>query len=324
MVSTFNAGTAAAGSSQSYRFRYHGEGGAFFLLLLKNVFLSLITLGIYTPWAKVARRRYIWGNVDFHGQRLSFTGTGAELFIGYLKVGLVLIVLYGPSFAAAAMKEFQLQQVLSLLAALVLLVIAPFAIYRSRAYILSRTRWRGIRLGLTGSAGPYMKAFIGGALLSGLTLGFYSPWMAVKLKKIMTDNTRLGSQPFAYDGKGGELFVIWIKGLLLSIVTLGIYMFWMQAAMQRYHFEHTTLGGARFRFNLTGGHLFKIMLVQVFGTTFTLGIAFPWIATWTIRSLLEVAALEGQVDFDQIVQRAGTESAAGDALADALDVGLGV
>ena len=40
-------------------FQYHGDGGSLFVLLLKNVLLTLITLGIYLPWAKTARRQYL-------------------------------------------------------------------------------------------------------------------------------------------------------------------------------------------------------------------------------------------------------------------------
>src|SRR5688572_30372523 len=73
---------------ETYRMRFHGTGGAFFALLLKNVLLSIVTLWIYTAWAKVARRKFLWQNIEVHGQRLQFTGTGAELFLAYVKVGL--------------------------------------------------------------------------------------------------------------------------------------------------------------------------------------------------------------------------------------------
>ena len=56
---------------QSFRFGFHGEGGAFFLVLLKNVLLTLVTFGIYAAWAKTNRRKYIWSNVEIHGQRLT-------------------------------------------------------------------------------------------------------------------------------------------------------------------------------------------------------------------------------------------------------------
>src|SRR6266513_1520907 len=94
-----NASSAAATTTTtqetSYRFRYHGDGTAFFILILKNALLTLVTLGIYAAWAKAERRKYIWSNVEFHGQRLEFTGTGWELFKGYLKLIGAYLVLFG-------------------------------------------------------------------------------------------------------------------------------------------------------------------------------------------------------------------------------------
>src|SRR3954464_13779433 len=73
---------------------YRGEGGDLFFIVLKNVFLTLITLGIYSAWGKTARRAYMWKQVDIGGERLEYTGTGRELFRGYLKVALGYMVLF--------------------------------------------------------------------------------------------------------------------------------------------------------------------------------------------------------------------------------------
>jgi uncharacterized membrane protein YjgN (DUF898 family) len=316
----------APAETSGYRFRYHGDGTDLFVLILKNALLTLVTLGIYAAWAKAQRRRYIWSNVAFHGQRLEFTGTGLELFKGYLKVlAAYLLIFAAPAVVLALLGASPRVRVAAQAAGgLVLLILMPYAIYRSRAYLLSRTRWRGIRLGMVGSAGPYMRTFLLGSLLTVLTLGIYSPWVACQLRAITTNNMRFGSQPFRYDGNGRELFPIWIKGVLLTLVTLGIYGFWLQAALTRYHLAHTHFDGSHVRFGVTGGHLLKLTLVQVLGTTLTLGIAFPWIVTWAVREVLDRIDLVGTIDFDRIAQRAGQESATSDALADVLDVGLGI
>lgn len=311
-------------AGESYRFRYEGDGGDLFLVLLKNVLLTVVTFGIYAAWAKAARRRYIWSQVDFHGQRLAFTGTGKEMFIGYLKVAAAYFVLFGIPAIVGAVVGKGAQAVLQVGTFFLLMLLLPYAIYSSRAYILARTRWRGIKLGLVGSPWAYARTFIVGSLLTVLTLGIYSPWLSVKLRGMMTNNTRFGSAELSYDGNGRELFGIWWKGVLLTIVTFGIAWFWLQANMQRYHFAHTRLGNARFDFALTGGDLFKIALGHMFGTTFTLGVAFPWIATWSLRTVLGGISLQGHVSFDQIAQRTDAVSAASEGLADALGVDLGV
>ena len=56
----------------------------------------------------------------------------------------------------------------------------------------------------------------------------------------------------------------------------------------------------------------------------TLGLAFPWVAVWSLRRVAERVTFEGMIDFAAIAQRTVAAGAGGDALADALDVGLGV
>ncbi|MED5348372.1 MAG: DUF898 family protein, partial [Pseudomonadota bacterium] len=43
------------------RFQFHGEGGEFFRIWIVNLVLSIVTLGIYSAWAKVRTKRYFYG-----------------------------------------------------------------------------------------------------------------------------------------------------------------------------------------------------------------------------------------------------------------------
>ena len=74
------------------------DRGRLFGLLVKNAVLTFITLGIYRFWARAALRRYWWGSITIAGDPLEYTGTGLELFIGFLMfLGIMLPfgVLYG-------------------------------------------------------------------------------------------------------------------------------------------------------------------------------------------------------------------------------------
>jgi uncharacterized membrane protein YjgN (DUF898 family) len=309
---------------ESYRLEFRGEGSDFFVLLLKNVVLTILTLGFYSAWARTARRQFIWSNVEIHGQRLVYTGTGAEMFLAYVKVGLVYMAFMGLP-ALAGLFSTNARAIVQLLVLLPLLLLIPFAVYWSRAYLLSRTTWRGIRFGLSGEGQTsFVKTFLLGYLLSLVTLGLYAPYWNNDMRRILTDNTRFGTEPFRYDGNGRELFWITIKGVLLTLVTLGIYGFWLHAQLQRYYFAHTTFSGARGNFNVTGGTLLKLFLLNLFGTTLTLGLAFPWISVYTARTILTGLSFVGHIDFARIGQAAELGDAEGDALASALDVGLGI
>jgi uncharacterized membrane protein YjgN (DUF898 family) len=313
------------GPPAKYRLAYRGEGGAFFWQLLKNYLLCAITLSIYTPWARTALRKFIIGNIDFHGQRLVYTGTGKELFFGYLKVLAVLVAWGVLSWALQAVLPREMAPFVVVSMLVPFYVALPIIIYASRSYLLSRTEWRGIRFGLDPAGRkPYWSACIGGVLLTIFTLSIYGPFLRNRLIKLMTDNTSLGSERFHYDGVGKEFFWIAFKGFLLSIVTLGIYSFWSQANQLRYVATHTRLGNARGTSVITGGTLMGVTLGVLFGSMFSFGIAFPFLATWALDTVLPEFGLEGHIDFDRIAQQSASSSATGDALASVMHVGLGV
>jgi uncharacterized membrane protein YjgN (DUF898 family) len=306
-----------------HRLRFCGDGASLFLLILKNLFLTVITLGIYAPWARAERRRYIWGSTEIAGQRLVFTGTGLELFKGYLKVLVVYVAFAAiPPIVNRFVPGSQIY--VQVLLALALVGLIPFAVYWSRGYLLSRTKWRGIQFGLRPGAAPYAKVFLGGYLLTLLTLGIYAPVWLNRLRAILLERTRFGTEAFSYDGSNKDAFRIGIKGFVLSLLTLGFYYFWYAAEMNRFVMSHTSFMAARGRSELTGKDMLVIVGGSILGTALTLGLAFPWIAVWSTRRLLERITFVGEVDFALVLQRASAGNAASDALAHDLGVDLAI
>jgi len=323
MMQDFSASPAAPPVYQppTYRLAFHGAGGSLFLLILKNLFLTVITLGVYAAWARAERRKYMWSSTEIAGQRLVFTGTGLELFKGYLKVlaayiAFAFIPVIGNYFIPGS------RPILQIVLAVAVIFLVPFVIYWSRAYLLSRTRWRGIHFGLEPGAGAYAKTFIGGYLLTLLTLGIYGPVWLNRLRAILLNNTRFGTERFSYDGGNADAFWIGFKGFLFSVLTLGIYYFWYAAEMNRFVLSHTSFMGARGKSDLTAGDMFAILVGSVLGTALTLGIAFPWIMVWATRKVLDRITFVGEVDFALVAQRSSAGNAASDALAHDLGVDL--
>ena len=302
---------------------YRGQGGDLFLIVVKNVFLTLITLGIYAAWGKTNRRQYMWKQVEIAGERLEYTGTGKELFYGYLKVLAGYLAFFGVPSVAMRMSK-QVGGLLQLLGFIALMVILPYAVYWSRRFLLGRTRWRGIRFGLAGDAGAFAKTWWWGTFLTVVTLGLYGPIFANRLYGKIINNTRYGDAPFSYDGRDGDAFRIGMKGLLLSIVTLGIYSFWYRAELLRYRLSHIRFERAVGTIDISGGLIFKLTMINLFANAFTLGLAFPWTVTYTLQTVLERVRFLGGVDFARITQQPVTGNASGDTLAGALGVELGL
>ena len=74
---------------------YDGRMGEVAVIAVTNGLLGVLTLGFYRFWGKTRLRRYLWGRVSFHGDPFEYTGTGMELFVGFLVAIAVLIPLGG-------------------------------------------------------------------------------------------------------------------------------------------------------------------------------------------------------------------------------------
>lgn len=307
-----------------YGFEFKASGGDYVFLFLKHIFLTLLTFGVYFAWAKSERRAFIWQGLSFHGQAFRYTGTGLELFKGYL-IALVAYLLFVGVPALVSESNPELGGLIQIVFVLLFFALVPFVIYRSRNFLYNRTVWRGIRFGLAPDAKPFAKQFYIGTLLTVLTFGLYYPVQANRLHAIQLNRTHFGNMPFRYDGAD---FVVWkmaVKGYLLSLLTFGLYYFWYRAALERYQAEHTYIGpDAVLHSDLTGGKLFELFLINTFGLTLTLGLAFPWILMHSFRELARRYEVVGSIDFASVLQRDEAEDAASDSIADVFDLDFGL
>lgn len=116
--------------------RFHGKGGEYFAIWLVNALLTIITLGIYSAWATVRRRRYFLGNTEINGDRFDYHAKPMQILKGRLLVVAGIIAFY---ILAALMPQLALLFVLAFLALL------PWVIIRSWRYNAIMTSFRGVR-----------------------------------------------------------------------------------------------------------------------------------------------------------------------------------
>lgn len=195
-------------------------------LSIYNFVLRILTLGIHHFWGKTEVRRRVWSSIRLNGEPLEYTGTGRELFLGFLIVfGVILLptllvslgaaLLFGPESTA-----FKIFQVLIYVG---FVFLTGIAIFRAQRYRLNRTRWRGIRAGLDGSSLNYGWTYFWTLLLLPLTAGWIAPWRSTRLQRMVTENMRFGSQPFQFSGSSGPLYksfaLFWVLVAILAIAT---------------------------------------------------------------------------------------------------------
>jgi uncharacterized membrane protein YjgN (DUF898 family) len=306
------------------RLSFHGSGGTLFGIYLLNTLLTLFTLGIYSFWGKTKVRSYLWSQIELEGDCFVYHGTGKELMSGFSKAMLVFgIPLTVLNLLPNFLEPKEMLEIGSqVFTYIIVMLFIPVALVGARRYRLSRTSWRGIRFSFRGKTWDFMKIFLGGGCLTGLSLGFYYPFFAVRRQAFMMGNSYFGNRRFEFDGKGRDLFKPYLLALLLTLPTLGLSWFWFLAKKQRYFWRHTHLDAIRFRSTVTGGKLLALRLTNLLLLVITLGVAWSWVMVRNIRFVFTYLTLEGMIDLAMIRQEAQTASATGDVLAGLMDAGF--
>jgi uncharacterized membrane protein YjgN (DUF898 family) len=305
---------------------FSGRAGSLLGIHIVNVFLTLLTLGVYSFWAKARVRRYLFAQAELDGDRFAFHGRGLEMLVGFIKAiivfGLPLAALqYVPHLVDAGRP---VTVVTSVAAYALLTVILPVARTGARRYRLSRTSWRGIRFSFRGRTVEFVRIYVVGALLTMLTLGLYYPVFATRNQAFLIRQSHFGTARFNFDGRGAELLADFLYALLLTLPTLGFVWFWYVARQRRYFWNHTTLLTARFRATITGWHLFRLKLGNLMLILLTLGLGWPWATVRVARFWCRHLTLEGALDLAAIQQEAQPASATGEGLLGLLEADLDI
>ena len=127
--------------------RFTGSGSEYFRIWIVNLLLSIVTLSLYRPWAKVRRLRYFYANTLVDGHAFDFHGNPWKMLRGYLLVGLMFIA-YSVAGRFSAMA--------ALVAIAIVAVLWPALLRASMQFRLGNTSWRGLRFRFTGTlSGAY-------------------------------------------------------------------------------------------------------------------------------------------------------------------------
>ncbi len=300
---------------------FRGTGGTLFGLTIVNTILTVLTLGLYYPWAKVKYLQYYYQNSYLSGDPFSFHGTGGEIFKGFIRAILFIVVVVAAYTALILMKLTLLGIIVYLLGFMLLL---PIAMHGTLRYRLAKTSWRSIHFGYRGNLTALIKLCLKGFGLTLVTLGIYASWFEADLLTYLYRHIRFGNITLGFRGKGADLFVIHLKGLILSMLTMGIYSFWYFAELFRYYRQNTVAehNGQVYQLDsrVTAGDVFRLQVVNMLIIGFTFGLGFAWAQVRTMRFLAENIIIPEELNTDNVVQTEEDFSdATGDSMFDFLD-----
>lgn len=284
-------------SAAAVPLQFTGKAGEYFRIWIVNLCLSVLTLGIYSAWAKVRRKRYFYGSTMLAGSAFEYLGNPVAI----LK-GRILVVL---AFAIYSLSQ-HFVPLLSAVLLLAILVFLPWVIQRALQFNARNSTHRNVRFGFHGTKMDIFGLLLIGGLLVPLTLGMAYPFYFCMKRRIFVDNSAYGDRRFSFTATTGAYYVAALKVSLVfigfivgSIVTLGIGLLplylllraYAEATFARLAWRNTLLGEIRFECGWTAGGLFGLYFVNALAVLFSLGLLIPWAAIRTARYKLERISL---------------------------------
>jgi len=184
---TLPAMRASTADQDELPLSFTGSGREYFKIWIVNVVLSIVTLGIYSAWAKVRRERYFLNNTVLDYSAFEYHADPVKILKGRLLVASVLIV-------ANIAAEFS--PILNLLASLLFLVLLPWMISKAMRFRAHNTSWRGLRFRFTGGVGEAAKAWVLWPLGAALTLGILTPYALAAQRRYLVNHLHFGTEDF--------------------------------------------------------------------------------------------------------------------------------
>jgi len=210
-------GPPQASERAPQQLHFSGRGAEYFGIWIVNLLLTVITLGVYSAWAKVRRLQYFYRHTQLADSSFDFHGSPIKILIGRL---IALAMLAGYEFSV------RLQSRMTILVILALVLVMPWLLRNSFRFRLYNTSWRGTRFHFRGSAAGSYRVFLLNGFLTLITLYVMAPFMHQRLKAYQHDNSWFGRTRFSFHASAGQFYLIYLM-LLAAIV---VFFYLMSAA----------------------------------------------------------------------------------------------
>jgi uncharacterized membrane protein YjgN (DUF898 family) len=351
-------GIAGGTVSQSaiYAVEFTGSGKEYFKIWIVNLLLTILSVGLYSPWAKVRKNKYFYRNTRVAGSSFDYHGNPVSILRGRLLAVAILAALHFSQLHSVALYCFVL---------IVVALILPWMITRAFAFRLHNTSWRGIRMRFHGSVtSSYVVFFLYGALTI-ISAGICFPLLYQQIRLYFANNAAFGTTTGSMNVSAGEIYGVFIRTILISflvaivmiflggiflniigsasvragqiskttimfifVLIMAIYVLYriivqsfFRTRMTNLIWSHCILGNVTFESGQKARDLSSIVATNALLTFITLGFYWPWARTQLAKYHADTLIIHAPEGLNGFVADAGSVvAAAGEEVTEALDV----
>lgn len=323
---------------------FTGRGREYFGIWIVNLLLTLLTVGIYSAWAKVRRTQYFYRNTTLAGASFDYHGDPVAILKGRL-IAFALFVVYNVAGG--------FEPVLALAVFAIIAGVMPILLLRSLRFRAANTSWSGLRFRFDGDQRGAYGVFLRWPLVTGLSLYLLGPMWHQRLKAYQHNFLRFGTAPFAFDASVGAFYGVYLLAFVLVVLgvvvvgglvalgggevdpelapfvplaLVGIFFAvqpFLTAKLQNLVWNHTRIGPHRLESNVKAGRMAWIFFTNLLGIVLTLGLFRPFAEVRMARYRIESMALlaDGPID-DFVAAQQSAVSATGEGAADLFDIDI--
>lgn len=324
---------------------FSGKGFEYFQICIVNLFLTIITLGIYSAWATVRANQYLYGHTSIDGHSFQYHATPIQILKSRL-IAVALLILY--TFSSS------ISPLLSLALSLLLLCFIPWMIVQGLKFKTQMTSYRNVRFDFSGTKKDAFLYYLLYPLLSVFTLYLVLPWVIKKQLEFSIGNRHYGEHKFSVSLSNGSLYkivglsiapiILLVIGiallaapspekLLVSLIHFPIYFVAFFALFLIVSTIYSTLIWrettrntiiseiASFDSNLTVIGMLQLNFTNIIAIVCTLGLALPWTVVRSMRYACSHTQYQLEPKLEEVVGKADLkESALGDEVSNLFDV----
>jgi uncharacterized membrane protein YjgN (DUF898 family) len=244
--------------SQELAIEFHGTTRDYFRIWIVNLCLTLLSLGIFSAWAKVRKKRYLYSHTLLDRTPFQYLGLPMPILKGRIAAAILFVIYYASSHLFTTTLPYVIAAGL---------VLAPWVLSRAAAFNARYSAYRNMTFTFDGSYFAAMRRLYAWGIVPLLAIGSAFSWW---------NNPAYAGAAF---GLFGLFFPFWQRGIKHFIV------------------NHSSYGGERGNFSARNGQFFKaylmsgLILMATFGSVAALAIlmrqgGIPWQALFLLVPLL--------------------------------------
>ena len=331
-------------------FKFTGNASEYFRIWIINVGLTILTLGIYSAWAKVRSKRYFYSNTYLDDTTFEYLAEPLKILKGRLIAVAVFAVYIGVT------RFYPLGEIILIIAFIVLL---PWLVIKALAFNAINSSYRNIHFNFKANFYEAGWLFFGIPFAILFTFGLAYPYFVFRRYQFTINNSYYGTTAFSFEAKSYDFSNIYFKAIGLFIfatLVLGLLVFswsgitrsnfsasidssflgglvylvffaYLKTNVTNFVFSHTHLGKLRLESTLQFKQMLWLYLSNAIGIMLSLGLLIPWAKIRMLHYRLAHLKLHvtGGDDLNNFVAAEQEKvSATGEELSDLFDIEIGL